>query len=636
MAKIALLLPKSDINEALSHILEGQAVNDTSLHIVCHDNIDETMKNVIQEGYLVVVSRGCYIVQIKQKYQIPAVEIRLTSKELNDLITLASLMSEKEQPHISIIDFSEAVYDLERFHTTSSTKIVRYRVQTEAEVSAVVKQAAANGTDIIIGGDTASRQAVQLGIPHLYLAASEDSLREALRVAQSVRDAISVQKEQIAQLETLLNYSFNGIMKINRDGEVIICNLAAESSLGLNSSQILGAKLPALVPDITPELLAEVLTHGREIFSAVFQLRRNSIIANLAPIVTDQKIIGAIFSWHEVKRLEKYESKIRRELYPLGYMADYQFNMLHGCSKILQSKIAAAKLYAHSDAPVLISGSTGTEKEILAQCIHNAGTRAAFPYVAVDPGSQPEHSQASFLFGYSDGDDVQNGLLSQAHGGTAFFREISTLTLPSQQLLLRLLQNKTLTCTGNERPLPVNIRVIASTKRNLPALVAEGKFNKALYYYLNRLFLHIPPLAERKEDIQFWLKQYLHRYSKVYQKYVYLTKGADHLLSEYPWNGNLIQLDSFCEQLIITTPHQRINEHQIASLLNEMFPANSNCDGYTAAAPQLVMTSEQEQIKQALIKYHGNRTLASKELGISTSTLWRRLKKYGILSTSKL
>ncbi|HBA62421.1 MAG TPA: diguanylate cyclase, partial [Lachnospiraceae bacterium] len=296
-----------------------------------------------------------------------------------------------------------------------------------------------------------------------------------------------------------------------------------------------------------------------------------------------------------------------------------------------------AKEYALSDSPVLLYGEEGSEYYLIAEAIHNNSTRKSGPFISVSTRGMDKDQQLQILFGGELGiDDAQsrkNGVFIKANHGTIFIKEIEHLTLRVQHQICRTLISQAITRT-DARPMDnVDVRIMAFSRVNLRHLVKMGKFSEELFYLLQGLTLHIPGLNQRQEDLRHYFDRFMKEYSQKYNKHLSVTQGGYEKVQQLLWKGNLIQLRSFCERLVITSEKRSIDEVRIQNLYSELYPFVSEVEG--EAKVVVYQSPEAAELSAILEKYHGNRNLAAKELGISTTTLWRRMKKYGIEANYK-
>ena len=278
-----------------------------------------------------------------------------------------------------------------------------------------------------------------------------------------------------------------------------------------------------------------------------------------------------------------------------------------------------AELFAQSESNVLIYGRTGTGKELFAQGIHNASRRAQGPFVAINCAALPENLLESELFGYEEGAFTgarkggKQGLFELAHGGTIFLDEISEISAGVQARLLRVLEEREVMRLGGESVIPVDVRVVAATNRDLNTLVQQGQFREDLFFRLYVLELRLPTLAERVEDIPLLMERFLLE-NKVMLELAEIKQIAHHhLLTTYSWPGNVRELKNFAERIVTLCSMQPDPDQLLHTIFENRRGIKKN-------------HSEKQDILRVLKEVGGNRTLAAANC-ISRTTLWRRLKE---------
>ena len=282
---------------------------------------------------------------------------------------------------------------------------------------------------------------------------------------------------------------------------------------------------------------------------------------------------------------------------------------------------------APTDAPVLIEGETGTGKEVFARMIHQYSRRKEQPFVAVDCGSIAPGLLESELFGalkgaFTGADRDRTGILEAAHNGTVFLDEIGDIDYPFQSKLLRFLQEGEIRPVGANRGKLINVRVLAATNKDIPKLVEEGKFREDLWFRLNVVRIQLPPLCERQSDIPLLAHFFLKKYNARYKTDAKLTKSGERSLTEYSWPGNVRQLQHMIERMSILAPDGRIDEAAVKDAI-------SQGDSRDVATDSLADT-EAEQIRRVMAATNGNKSRASKILGIERKTLYRKLERMGL------
>lgn len=288
---------------------------------------------------------------------------------------------------------------------------------------------------------------------------------------------------------------------------------------------------------------------------------------------------------------------------------------------------------ARTDANILITGENGTGKEMLAREIHRLSERGKAPLVTVDMGAITESLFESELFGhvkgaFTDAKADRPGKFEIANHGSLFLDEIGNLSYHLQAKLLTVLQQRSVIRVGDNTPIPIDIRLICATNRDLPEMVREGHFREDLLYRVNTIHLEIPPLRERPEDIIPLARIFLEKYAALYKRAVpTLSPDAEKQLREYPWMGNIRELEHAIEKALIIADGPMLD----GKSLN--LPTAQNAAPVTkAAAPDATTLEEMEyqMIKAAIDKFSGNLSLAANQLGISRQTLYNKMKRFGL------
>jgi Nif-specific regulatory protein len=333
-------------------------------------------------------------------------------------------------------------------------------------------------------------------------------------------------------------------------------------------------------------------------------------------------------------RLRSENAELRRQI-----EKRYAFAAIIGSSAAIQRTIRLAEKVAPSDASVVICGESGTGKELLARAIHHASKRAAAPFLGINCASLAESILEAELFGIeagvATGVRARQGLFEQAGGGTLFLDEVADMPLAMQGKILRVLQNRALRRVGGRREIPVDVRILCATNRDLWAEVQAGRFRKDLYYRLDVVTIDIPPLRERVEDIPLLAKHFLQRAAQTAGKQlVGFTPEALQVLCSYSWPGNVRELENQIERAVILCEHPSyVGVEDLSPRVRGL--ALAEATGGEADAPpgrirDAVAELERRMIRGALERTGGNKTEAARLLGISRESLRQKLRLYGL------
>lgn len=310
-----------------------------------------------------------------------------------------------------------------------------------------------------------------------------------------------------------------------------------------------------------------------------------------------------------------------------------EFDMVIGESKSMKKVLEIVRRVSSSESTILITGDSGTGKELLAREIHNHSQRKKAPFVVVDCGALVETLFESELFGHVRGSftgayETKHGRFEVASGGTIFLDEISNISLNIQANLLRVIQEREVTRVGSSKPIKVNVRILAATHENLADLVREGKFREDLFYRLSVVPVHLPPLRERKEDIPFLVERFLQKYIKKANKNINsISPEVDQALMEYDWPGNIRELENTIERAVVLAKGDKI---QLEDLMYHGISSGTSLFRADKGGPKTLEDVEGEYIKIILQDQHGNKSKTAKILGIDRKTLLAKIKKYKI------
>jgi len=353
-----------------------------------------------------------------------------------------------------------------------------------------------------------------------------------------------------SRLETVANCLGKAIIYVDKSGSVIVSNQEMGNILKSPCEEIIGRNIKDILPQI-----AKIDSHDEV---DVVRIHNNDLFVTLKVIKGKGSEDGIIYTFEKSKDIEKNEHEIRRRTSENAIRTKYYtFDDLIYKSSNMKALIDKVKSFASTDSTILIQGESGTGKELFAQSIHSASHRSSGPFVPVNFASISTSLIESELFGYEEGSFTgamkggKRGLFEEAHGGTIFLDEIGDVSLDFQCRLLRVIQERQVRRVGGLKEIPINVRIIAATNKDLVSEVKKGKFRADLYYRLNVLPVRMLSLKERKEDIlilsNFFLKK--HSMNKINNIEEILEKEAINLLYKYNWPGNIRQLENAIEYI---------------------------------------------------------------------------------------
>nr|WP_275411257.1 sigma 54-interacting transcriptional regulator [Bacillus sp. B15-48] len=349
-------------------------------------------------------------------------------------------------------------------------------------------------------------------------------------------------------------------------------------------------------------------------------MNRNKVISGLIIILQDSTSIR--------KRLNKSSHS----------QAYYTFDKILGESKVMKTMKQKATDASHSSSSIILTGESGTGKELFAQSIHNESSRRNGPFIAINCATVQPELIASELFGYVDGAFTgakkggSMGKFEYADQGTLFLDEVGELPLFAQTMLLRVLEERRVTRVGSNISTPVDVRVISATNRDLKKMVKEGTFRLDLYYRINVIHLHLPPLRERVTDIPILINYYLQYFNRILKKNVTeISSEALCKLVSYSWPGNLRELRNMVECSVNITKNNTLELCDLPlDILNNFEDDGFHDEEIINECKDDFHNGQRKIIIDLMLKYNGNKSFVAKKLGISRNTLYKKLKTYNI------
>ncbi|QOR65409.1 sigma 54-interacting transcriptional regulator [Cytobacillus suaedae] len=469
-------------------------------------------------------------------------------------------------------------------------------------------------------------------------------ITEVVNLAEEITNLKEIQ----TMLEAIIQSSDEAITVVDEEGRGILINPAYTRITGLEQDEVIGKPANTDISE-GESMHMQVLQTRRPVRGVRMKVgpSKKDVIVNVAPIIVDSKLKGSVGVIHDMSEIQSLTNELNRARQIIRTLeAKYSFDDIIGASEEMQFAIEQAKLGAKTPATVLLRGESGTGKELFAHAIHNASDRKYNKFVRVNCAALSESLLESELFGYEEGAfsgakrGGKRGLFEEAHNGSIFLDEIGELSANTQAKLLRVLQEHEITRVGGTKTISINVRVIAATNVNLEKGIGKGTFREDLYYRLNRMPIHIPPLRMRKDEIPALSMHLIHKINQDYGRNVEgLTEDAVNYLKSYNWPGNVRELENVLGRAIIFMAFHEtyIQAKHIQSLQNnEAAEENEKIEISIKeqTLSSLVEDYEGRVITEILHRYDGNKTKAAKVLGISLRSLYYKLEKYNIANNS--
>ena len=630
------------INSVRQH--SDPATEDLFCTLVELDDAVSTARALIREGYDVILGHGGTGGMIARSIGQPVVNIPITMLEIITALQAAKEVGSK----IGVTSFAAGREGFEVVKNVLNLDVHQIVFNSQTELEKGVESSIAEGVDVLVGGGVSRKIAARLNVRTVIIKPGEQVVQEALGQARALAAARRSEIEHHERLRTIFKVMDDGMVCVDASSNLKVYNRTAEQMLGVALGPHLGRPLLEIAEVLG---LLEVLSSGSKKPDEIVKINDSELVVTCLPILINGEVSGAVGLLKEGRAIHNIDRKLRERAHKKGFIARHTIRNIVAVSPGMRSLIDKAQKFAQTEAAILISGETGTGKELVAHALHNASRRRNAPFVAVNCAALPETLLESELFGHEEGAFTgakkggKIGLFELANQGTIFLDEIGDISERLQVRLLRVLENKEVMRVGGDRIVPVDVRVVSSTHKDLCREVQASRFRKDLYYRLAILKLSIPPLRQRREDIRALLAPLLKRYRKAPSC---ITAAMVKRMRTYPWPGNIRELNSLMESYLILLGNRKKDERLFLELLEEyegpgrLLDARPAPEGNTlpssagtaieSGVKSGTLAEQLENYKLTLIHQTlhqcGNRkALTAQALGISTNTLWRALKK---------
>jgi two-component system, NtrC family, response regulator HydG len=441
--------------------------------------------------------------------------------------------------------------------------------------------------------------------------------------------------------KTIVDTLQDGLIVVDPRGKIVAANPAAERLTGYTADELIGKSCRILNCTGCKIIGKGAGTQWCGLFSRGSMMAKKCLITNKdrrsvhiiksASVLKDEngQIIGAVETLTDITekiRQQQEITSLRRTFH-----LDEGYHGILGKSQVMLDLFEMIENVAQSDTPVMIQGESGSGKELVARAIHRASGRCDKPYIKVNCAALNENLLESELFGhvkgaYTGADRMRVGRFEAAHEGTLFLDEIGDIPPAIQIKLLRVLEDRKIERVGDNRPIPVDVRVITATHKKLETLIRQGIFREDLYFRINVFPLFCPPLSHRREDIPLIAQSFIRRHGvNSGKKILGLTPEALEVLTDYAWPGNVRELRNAIEYAFVLCQSGGIGvQHLPHKIVNESIEPQAACNLDPAC------TQDRAQLIDVLEQAGGNQSKAARMLGVSRVTVWKRMKKWGI------
>jgi PAS domain S-box-containing protein len=449
-------------------------------------------------------------------------------------------------------------------------------------------------------------------------------------IASRVLEGEVLEKNKILrkELETIIDTIDEGILALNQRGEITHCSYSAGKILGIAEGNLVGKNIDSIIPELSAHIGKMRNISSREL--VINNPRNTRIVFNTRVLMYNDTIQGTVVVIRTMTDIKKIINNVS------GNTFNIYFEDIVGSSPALMEVREKALKAARGCSTVFITGESGTGKELFARAIHSAGKRRDKPFVAVNCAAIPESLLESELFGYEEGAFTgakkggKIGKFELANEGTVFLDEIGDMPLHLQTKLLRVLQERTIERLGGQHNVPLDVRILAATHKNIAKMMEEGELREDLFYRLNVIPINIPPLRERKEDIPVLMEYILEKSRKKLDKKIDDFENEIYdMFINYDWPGNIRELENAIEYAVNMENERLIGVKSIPQKFKRNCTA-LKIDNECSNSIMTIKELEKMAIINALKIFKGSREDAAKALGISRATFYRKLNEYNI------
>ena len=623
MIRITFIVPYRSINQTVAEIFRQHPEKAALSQSILTRTVDEISEQDLQETDI-VIARGYSADRIQQLSAVPLIDMTVTGFDIT--AALNTCIRNYSPREIAVIGPLNTIYGIEEIKDAFPCSLKSYQVDDPNRLQSTIVQALEEGADAIIAGRTGYTLCQQLGVPTVMIKSGKKTILQAIDEAiRSVR-LMRQERERADRFESIMDYTFEGIISVNREGNITVANNYVRRMF----SELNSPGQPVSLSKVLPQLdIRRVLQQEEKILDELVTINQLVHTVNCVPAGD----AGAVITFSNISKIQELEGQIRSKLHHKGLIAKYRFRDIIGTENSIQDTILTAQKFSKVDSNIFIFGETGTGKELFAQSIHNESSRKNQPFIAINCAALAEDLLESELFGYVDGAFTgaakggKQGLFELAHKGTVFLDEIGDISPKLQSRLLRVLQEREIMRIGHDRVIPIDIRIISASNKNLKDLVRQGSFREDLFYRLNVLKLTLPPLRERPHDITALCSHFIQANKVAFgSRLRSLTPEAEKLIMTYAWPGNVRELSNFCERLSVLSESETADTNAVRICLEHPISTPPE-QKQELSLSDLSGLQEQEAIRSALCST-ANRREAAQLLNIHPTTLWRKMKKY--------
>ena len=624
MVNVIVFVPSPDQLRYVEGLVHDMQTDEVHIDVVHRFGNPEILDHL--DSYDVVLARGITYRMVCAQYP----DKHVTHLAFDGIDILEALLQCRESFHPKKIGIclkrDELKPILPGLCELTHADISLYEVVDERSAYDAVDACQRDKVDAVVSGGTVSDICRKRGIPCTYIDIRPATLERAMEEVLNAARTINTERTKTNIIRMILDSNDDAVLAVDEAGRILEANGRAYQLYQLAFLQNWqGSPVREVNPQLTFIGSREVPCRDGE--ESIINLGGQKYYVKYKLISGEASGIGTLITTSSASKILQEERQLRKSLVRKSSAVKYTFRDIIAVNAEMRKKVDIAKKFSQAQSNVLITGETGTGKELFAHSIHSASGRMNQPFVAINCATLPETLLESELFGYEPGSfsgasrEGKVGLFELAHQGTIFLDEIGEIPVALQAKLLRVLQEKEIRRIGSTTVIPVDVRVIAATNVNIQEQIAQGRFRSDLLYRLNALEIYIPPLRERPDDVIPLMEgQFRIIASAMGKRVPQLSAEAQNILRRYAWPGNVRELRNICERLVVLNDAADVT----AETLNDLHVFFS--DAAQPAAPTVSTALTYQDTPLVLPTVKKKKDLA-KELGVSRTTLWRMTKR---------
>ena len=624
MVNVIVFVPSPDQLRYVEGLVHDMQTDEVHIDVVHRFGSPEILDHL--DSYDVVLARGITYRMVCAQYP----DKHVTHLAFDGTDILEALLRCRESFHPKKIGLclkrDELKPILPGLCELAHADISLYEVVDERSAYDAVDACQRDGVDAIVSGGTVSDICRKRGIPCTYIDIRPATLERAMEEVLNAARTINTERTKTNIIRMILDSNDDAVLAVDEAGRILEANGRAYQLYQLAFLQNWqGSPVREVNPQLTFIGSREVPCRDGE--ETIINLGGQKYYVKYKLISGEASGIGTLITTSSASKILQEERQLRKSLVRKSSAVKYTFRDIIAVNAEMRKKVDIAKKFSQAQSNVLITGETGTGKELFAHSIHAASGRMNQPFVAINCATLPETLLESELFGYEPGSfsgasrEGKVGLFELAHQGTIFLDEIGEIPVALQAKLLRVLQEKEIRRIGSTAVIPVDVRVIAATNVNIQEQIAQGRFRSDLLYRLNALEIYIPPLRERPDDVIPLMEgQFRIIASAMGKRVPQLSAEAQNILRHYAWPGNVRELRNICERLVVLNDAADVT----AETLNELHVLFSDAAQPAAPAVSAALTYQDTPLVLPAVKKKKD---LAKELGVSRTTLWRMTKR---------